>query len=113
MPPSLDALQEMLVTCQEYAEEHNLKFSTDANPNKCISFLFKEINVGDVNMRLVPLPWVKTGKPLGNHLCNKCDGMKSDICVKRAMFIDKKNDVNQEFGFSHPFTKVKMNLLLL
>jgi hypothetical protein len=26
--PSLDSLQEMLKTCEEFAEEHNLKFST-------------------------------------------------------------------------------------
>ena len=113
--PSLDALQEMLVTCQEYAEEHNLKFSTHADPikckTKCISFLIKERSVGDVNLCGVPLPWVKAGKHLGNHLSNKCDGMKSDIRVKRAMFIDKNNDLNQEFNFCHPRTKVKMNLI--
>ena len=32
--PSLDSLQEMLATCQEYATEHNLKFSTQAKPVK-------------------------------------------------------------------------------
>ena len=35
LAPSRDALQEMLVTCEEYAEEHNLIFSTDPNPTKC------------------------------------------------------------------------------
>ena len=73
--------------------------------------MFKEINVGDVNLCGVPLPCVKTGKHLGNHLSNKCDGMKSDIRIKRAMFIDKNNDLNQEFGFSHLIVKVKMNLI--
>ena len=35
LAPSLSALQEMLRTCQEYAESHNLKFSTGPNPVKC------------------------------------------------------------------------------
>ena len=33
--PSLDSLQEMVKVCEEYASEHNLKFSIDANPVKC------------------------------------------------------------------------------
>jgi uncharacterized protein (DUF488 family) len=46
MSPSLDGLQDMLSVCEEYAEKHNLRFSTDANPKKsktkCIAYLFKE-----------------------------------------------------------------------
>ena len=30
--PSADALQDMLEICEEFAKEHNLKFSTDPNP---------------------------------------------------------------------------------
>ena len=32
--PCIDGLQEMLKVCEKYAEDHNLKFSTDVNPNK-------------------------------------------------------------------------------
>ena len=43
--PSLYALQQMLITCEEFAEKHNLRFSTDPNPKKCktkcLAFLFK------------------------------------------------------------------------
>ena len=88
-----------------------LKSSTDANPTN--AKLNASHSCSKREMLWVPLPWVKTGKHLRNRLSSKCDGMKSDICVKRAMFIDKNNVLNQEFGFSHPFTKVKMNLLLL
>ena len=35
LAPSLGALQDMLQTCEEYAATHNLRFSTDTNPNKC------------------------------------------------------------------------------
>ena len=33
--PSLNALQEMLKICEQYAETYNLQFSTDPNPKKC------------------------------------------------------------------------------
>ena len=35
LAPSINALQEMLKICEEYAGKHNLKFSTDKNPSKC------------------------------------------------------------------------------
>ena len=34
LAPSLDGLQEMLKVCENYAAEHNLRFSTDVNPRK-------------------------------------------------------------------------------
>ena len=34
LSPSIDGLQEMLLVCEKYAESHNLKFSTDNNPQK-------------------------------------------------------------------------------
>ena len=113
--PSLDSLQEMLRTCEKYAEEHNLKFSTNINPvkckTKCIAFLFKERELDPLVLCGDPLPWVGGGVHLGNHLSNKTEGMRHDIKVKRANFISKNIDLNQEFSFSHPLTKVKMNLI--
>ena len=35
LAPSISALQEMLKTCESFANEHNLKFSTDPRPTKC------------------------------------------------------------------------------
>ena len=35
LAPSLHALQEMLLICERYAADHDLKFSTDPNPKKC------------------------------------------------------------------------------
>ena len=48
--PSLDSLQEMIKTCEQYASEHNLKFSVNANPRKCknIAFLNRERELGPV-----------------------------------------------------------------
>ena len=45
LAPSLAALQEMFKSYEEYAQLHNLKFSTDPRPakckTKCIAFLKK------------------------------------------------------------------------
>ena len=60
--PSLPALQDMLVTCQEYAEQHNLKFSTDLNPKKCktkcMAFLIRQRELPSMMLCGNPLPWV-------------------------------------------------------
>ena len=37
--------------------------------------------------------------------------MGQDIRMKRAKFISKNNELNQEFWFSHPSTKVSINLI--
>ena len=46
LSPTLDGLQEMLKTCEDYAASHNLRFSTDGDPNKCktkcLAFLQKK-----------------------------------------------------------------------
>ena len=55
------------------------------------------------------LPWVDYGKHLGNMIENKIDGMAKDIMIKRARFISKNIELNQEFHFAHPITKVKVN----
>jgi hypothetical protein len=113
--PSLDSLQEMVKTCESYASEQNLKFSTNVDPvkckTKCIAFLRKKKDVGDVELGGVHLPWVIGGLHIGNTLRNRLNGMKQDIKVKRAKFINKNIDLNQEFNFCHPSTKVKMNLI--
>ena len=59
----------------------------------------------------VPLPWVEGGLHLGNNLSNKINGMGQDIKIKRAQFINKNNELNQEFWFSHPATKVTINMI--
>ena len=35
LAPSIYALQQMLRICENFAEEHNMKFSTDDDPSKC------------------------------------------------------------------------------
>ena len=113
LAPSLDSLQEMIKTCESYAASHNLRFSTDPDPRKCktkcIAFLSRPRPLPSMYLCGNPLPWVSSGKHLGTTISNKIDGLKSDILIKRAAFINKNNDILQEFYFSHPDTKIKLN----
>ena len=80
LAPSRQALQEMLETCEIYAKQHNLQFSTDENPvkskTKCLSFLKTPRNIPKMILNGTDLPWVKSGLHLGNTIENKSDGMK-------------------------------------
>ena len=113
LAPSLSALQDMLNTCAEYAESHNLQFSTDPNPSKCktklMAFLKKPRELPQLLLCGNPLPWVSQLKHLGNTISNSMDGNQLDIKIKSARYVDKNISLNQEFYFAHPETKVKVN----
>ena len=114
LAPSLEALQEMLKTCEEYAASHNLKFSTDPNPRKsktrCLPFLKKE-RIIERQMMLCGnlLPWENSGKHIGNKIVTEKDIMHQDVKEKRATYIGKNNEICQEFYFAHPSTKFRIN----
>ena len=95
--------------------EHNLKFSTHVDPvkskTKCLAFLKKTREIQPVKLCGDDLPWVEKGKHLGNLIGTKSDGMKADLLVKRAQYIQKNNDLNQEFYFAHPCTKFEINMI--
>ena len=113
LAPSRQALQEMLKTCEEYAEEHNLKFSMDPDPNKCktkcIAFLKSDRDIVPLQLCCNPLPWVDHGKHLGIFRQNKMDGLKHDIRVKHAQYIERNIELFQEYSFAHPKTRFMMN----
>ena len=108
LAPSRGAMQLMLNACQDYANSHNLVFSTDPNPNKskskCIIYMSnskKAVNPMPLKLYGVNLPWVQTATLLGNELCE--DGtMDTDIRQKRASFIDKSLQIREQFSFAHP-----------
>ena len=83
--PSRSSLQNMLSVCEDYAKEHNLKFSTDKNPTKCktkcLKFLHKDIYVKPLDLCGNPLLWVDGAKHLGNYIENKIDGLNAGILL--------------------------------
>ena len=113
LAPSLYGLQEMINICENYAMSHDLQFSTDPDPRKCktkcLAFLKRKRELPHIQLCGTNLPWVSSGKHLGNNLENKMDGMKHDVLVKRAQYITKNYDLRQEFHFCHPATKFQLN----
>ena len=103
----------MLLICEEYAERHDLKFSTDPNPvkckTKCLAFIKKKRQLPNLKLCGNSIPWVGSGKHLGNVIEDKIDGLKKDMRVKRAKYITKNNELCQEFHHCHPQTKFHLN----
>ena len=113
LSPTIDGLQCMLRVCEEYAKEHNLTFSTNINVNKsktkCMAFTKCDRALPSMSLNGNNLPWVKSIKHLGNKVENKIDGMCQDMKEKRAQFIQRNNEICQEFSFADPQTKIKLN----
>ena len=76
---------------------------------KCLAFLQRERPLHQVKLCGNPLPWVTHGKHLGNSIENRINGMKMDIKTKRADYIDKNNNIIQEFSYTHPRTRNEIN----
>ena len=113
LSPSLNGLQEMIKTCEKYAKEHNLQFSTNINPTKsktkCMAFTKKERVLKNMVLCGNNLPWVDEVRHLGSVISNEKDVMGRDIMQKRAAYISKNNELLQEFYYAHPRTKLKIN----
>ena len=75
---SREALQSMLTTCKEYAEEHGLKFSTDPNTRKSktryLAFLQRDRVINPVVLCCNELPWVKPCKHHGTTIVSAMGG---------------------------------------
>ena len=114
MCPTLDGLQKMLNVYEKYASDHNLCFSTDPDPKKsktkCMAFLQKKRNIRNLSLCSNPLPWVESGKHLGTKIENQVRSILSqDMKEKRAQYIQRNNELMQEFAFADSITKTKIN----
>ena len=103
----------MVGLCEKHAEENNLVFSTDPDPKKsktmCIAFnCISRDQLSSIFMNDDILPWVPHAKHIGNHLHQ--DGTTDlDTRVKKGMFIQNAMELNQEFFFTDPITKIRVN----
>ena len=101
----------MIATCENYASAHNLSFRTDVNPNRCKkkSLAFLKSVLRNIKLNGRDLPWVTSTKHLGSMIRNNENGMVRDLMEKRAAYINKNNELMQEFGFAHSDTMIKIN----
>ena len=111
---SRSGLQSLISTCEAFAAQNNLKFSTDNDPKKsktkCIIFgasIGSHTNVPKILLNGNPLPWVTQVKHLGHILDNE-NNLVNNTRDKRFKFIGKINSLAQEFYFAAP--EVKVNL---
>ena len=103
----------MLKICEDYAKEHNLTFSTDLNPlkskTKCISFLQKKRELRKLQLCGNSLPWVSSALHIGNRITEDINGLKQDMKEKKGRYIQRNNEILQEFHYAHPSTKFEIN----
>ena len=83
-----------------------MKIQRNAKRN---AFLNKEREVKNIILGGKDLPWVNNAKHLGCRLTNTRGALSKDIMEKRAIFINRVNELNQEFFFAHPLTKIRIN----
>jgi hypothetical protein len=104
LSPTISGLQCMITITEEYCTSHGLKFSTDPDPikskTKCISWM--RVRQPLPKMRLCGhlLPWVDKIVHLGNTITDKIDIVTEDMNIKRARYISKNIEINQEFHFA-------------
>ena len=103
----------MLSICERYAADHNLKFSTDPNPNKsktkCMAYQQKERELPNLKLCGNSLPWVRHGKHLGTRIDAANDILSKDIVEKQARYIQCNNELVQEFAYASSYTKAYIN----
>ena len=105
----------MLRLAEKYVLEHSISFSTNADVSKSkskgIIFSQKPLNFEPTHLILDnnPLPWVNKAKYLGNELENIPCGLSKDAKMKRAKYIERNIELNQEFPYAHPDVKCKIN----
>ena len=112
--PTLEGLQEMINGCADYMSLHNLTFSTNPDPKKCKTkcLAFTSNNQREftpLKLNGNDLPWVSSTKHLGTKIENCYKGASKDLMEKRAIFINRNNELIQEFQFAHPHTIIRTN----
>ena len=113
--PSRKGLQDMISIAETYADLHNIKFSTNPNPNKSKTkgIIFRNSNKNVEPEKIVlsgnSLPWIEGAKYLGNYVTNQINGLQKDIMQKRSKYIEKNTELLQQFNHVHPELLCKIN----
>ena len=113
LAPCRRSAQKMLEICDNFAQENNIRFSTDKNPSKSKSKAIYVVGNNKVREKPEPLalcgerlPWVERAVHLG-HSVTSDGSMRQDTREKVAEFIDTTVKLRETFDFAEPQLKVK------
>ena len=113
LAPTHSALSEMIKLAEIYFSSHGLQFSTDPNPKKsktkCIAWLLKPRPLLQLTLCGNPLTWVDKIVHLGITVTNQRNPLESDMDIKKARYVSRNIELNQEFHFSSSETKMMIN----
>ena len=115
LAPTYSSLAAMVKLAETYFSSHGLKFSTDPDPKKsktkCIAWLHKPRPLASIELCGRKLPWVDKVVHLGMTLTNTSDIINTDMNIKKARYVARSIELNQEFHFATSETKLKINEL--
>ena len=113
LAPTLSSLSNMVRLAEAYFTNHGLQFSTDPDPGKsktkCIAWLKKPRSLATISLCGNQLPWVNTITHLGIRITNNNNILEKDMSIKKARYVSKNIELNQEFYFASPETKMTIN----
>ena len=107
LAPSRSAMKTMLGVCEDFADLHNLTFSTDPDASKSKTKCLFMCGQGDpvypdpIQLYGCDLSWVVHATHLGHELHQLCD-MEFDAKTKGARFINDAAKIQETFGFANP-----------
>ena len=113
LAPSHSALAAMIQLAENYFSTHGLQFSTDPDPKKsktkCIAWLQKERPLSELKLCGNHLPWVDKITHLGITITNSKNILETDMDIKKARYVARNIELNQEFHFASEVSKLKIN----
>ena len=113
LAPTYSALAAMIKIAESYFSVHGLQFSTDPDPKKsktkCIAWLQNKRPLKELKLCGNNLPWVGKIVHLGMTLTNEQNILETDMSIKKAKYVAKNVQLNQEFYFATEETKLKIN----
>ena len=110
--PSRSASVIILSTCEEWAHSNGVMFSTDPIPEKSKTKVMvvgaKDTStLAPLTLYNADLPFVKKIKHVG-HTFNHMGDMSSDVSVRKAAYLQRSNDLREQFSFCHPRELMKI-----